>query len=312
MRRLAICLSLLLAAVIPLSAQWTVSGQVKLPPAPGARLPGVLFAPDGWSAVVFLMPRQAAAAAATAPASTPAAIQVAWDRFQPNLIVVPAGATVTFQDRGAKAVPLDLLRRRGQLRFQQRCGFCHGWDGRAQTPVGSSMQPSARNLTSADIQAWSKPHLESVVGAGIPGSGMPRWHRVLGRADLERIVAFVKELPAFDEGALMPPANPQSDAGNGWKLERLPLILPGGTLARRFAQPGIYPLAMETAIAPQPLAFIVAVDSRYAATVGANGHFRFANIPSGQYRLVVWHPGRPALTRHLDVQANTQLTLAIP
>jgi cytochrome c553 len=43
----------------------------------------------------------------------------------------------------------------GSTLYASTCGFCHGSDGRAQTPIGRWTYPRAADLTSTQVQSYS-------------------------------------------------------------------------------------------------------------------------------------------------------------
>ncbi len=286
-----------------LAGQAQLSGRVQLPAARRTPLPGAWAAAAAPPAAVYLAPQRLLTAAGRPSFQ----LNVTWNRFTPALLAVPAGAQVILANRGTVREPLELLRLRGQERFQQHCAICHGSNGEALTPVGSSMQPHALNLTSPGIQAWSEAHMAQVVWHGIPGSGMPQWQRVLRYRDLLNIVHYVKQLPAINRGTALPPASGPARRAAGWVSDRLGTLAPGETRTRNFPLPGIYPV--DIASQPGEPAYIVVAPSPYCTITDVAGRYRLPPAPPGHYQLVVWQPGSPAIVRNLVLQANTNLSL---
>ena len=291
-----------------LAAQVQVSGRVLIPPERGPRLPGALPLPEKLPAAVWLLP--AAVEPSLPGRGRSYALRVVWDSFRPRVLVVPAGAQVVFANQGTTPEPIGLLRPRGQRSFQTHCAVCHGGNGEAITPVGSSMRPNALNLTSPGLQRWSERHMARVVWRGIPGSGMPQWQRVLSYSQLRRIVHYVKQLPALDTGAELPPPSATARKAQGWISQQLGLLQPGASLVRRFSNQGMYPVRI--AGQPTAVAYILVVPSPYTVVTGPRGNYRLPPALPGRYELVVWHPGSPVQTRVVNLRSNMRINLRVP
>ena len=293
----------ILSAGLP--AQVRLTGRIRIPPPATTRLPGVLLAPAALPAAVYLLPERPTAALPGSQDSY--LIRVVWNHFQPALRVVPAGAKVVFENQGTINVSLQLLRLRGQRLFEGHCAICHGANGEAMTPVGSSMRPHALNLTAPAIQARSESQLAQIVWHGIAGSGMPRWHRVLSYAELRRIVHYVKQLPQLDAGTELPPRGAAARRARGWRNESLGILRPNATLVRRFPSLGIYPVRIAGQNGER--GYILVAPSAYCNVTDAQGYYRLPPAPPGRYQLVVWHPGSPAETRIIELHGDKQLSL---
>ncbi len=288
-----------------LPAQVRLSGKIRIPPPATNRLPGALMAPAAQPAAVYLLPERPAASLPGIRLSY--RMRVVWNHFQPTLLVVPAGAEVVFENQGTINNSLQLLRLHGQRLFEAHCAICHGANGEAVTPVGSSMRPQALNLTAPGIQAWSEAKMAQVVWHGIPGSGMPRWQRVLSYSELRSIVRYVKQLPQLDAGTALPPPGAGARRERGWESERLGTLAPGATLARKFSSLGIYPVRLAGQNGER--GYILVAPSTYCTVTDRQGYYHLPPAPPGRYQLVVWHPGSPAETRVIDLHSNTQLSL---
>lgn len=288
-----------------LAAQVRLSGRIRIPAPATSRMPGALITPAALPSAVYLLPERPAAGLPGRRLSY--RIRVVWNHFQPALLVVPAGAEVVFENQGTIHNSLQLLRLRGQRRFEAHCAICHGANGEAVTPVGSSMRPQALNLTAPGIQAWSESQMAQVVWHGIAGSGMPRWQRVLRYSELRRIVHYVKQLPQLDAGTALPPSGAAARRAGGWEIERLGTLAPGATLARNFNSLGIYPMRLAGQYGER--GYILVAPSAYCTVTNQQGNYRLPPAPPGRYQLVVWHPGSPAETRVIDLHSNTQLSL---
>ncbi len=116
----------------------------------------------------------------------------------------------------------------GQRIYIERCGFCHGPDGRGNGTSAPSMIPRPRDFTERQFKYKSTPEgappsdddLVKVVTDGLHASGMPYFRGVLSDADIRTVVAYVKNLakiPATGSAAAIdvpprPPVTPDSIA----------------------------------------------------------------------------------------------------
>jgi len=82
----------------------------------------------------------------------------------------------------------------GSTLYSSTCGFCHGSDGRAQTPIGQWTYPRAADLTSAQVQSYSDQELFWIIKNGIRFTGMPAFGKVESEADIWNLVNYVRTL----------------------------------------------------------------------------------------------------------------------
>jgi mono/diheme cytochrome c family protein len=82
----------------------------------------------------------------------------------------------------------------GSTLYTSTCGFCHGSDGRAQTPIGQWTYPRAADLTSAQVQSYSDQELFWIIKNGIRFTGMPAFGKVESDADIWNLVNYVRTL----------------------------------------------------------------------------------------------------------------------
>lgn len=84
----------------------------------------------------------------------------------------------------------------GRATFNSSCAGCHGLDGR-----GSD---KAVNIsTSASVQNLSDSQLASIISKGIPGTGMPAFHR-LTETQIRAVVGYLRSLQGRVEGSTLP------------------------------------------------------------------------------------------------------------
>jgi len=82
----------------------------------------------------------------------------------------------------------------GSTLYTSTCGFCHGSDGRAQTPIGQWTYPRAADLTSPQVQSYSDQELFWIIKNGIRFTGMPAFGKVESEADIWSLVNYVRTL----------------------------------------------------------------------------------------------------------------------
>jgi cytochrome c oxidase cbb3-type subunit III len=86
---------------------------------------------------------------------------------------------------------LNAQQRRGETLFQANCAFCHGADGTGKNWIGQFMEPKARDLTLYSAQDMPAARLRATIRDGLPGTSMPAWRHVLGRAEIDAVAAYV-------------------------------------------------------------------------------------------------------------------------
>jgi hypothetical protein len=140
----------------------------------------------------------------------------------PRIEVFPAQAMRRY------AVPADLRHRKNPVpltpevltearaHFADHCAYCHGNDGKGQTPIGPRMYPKVPDMTLKETQSQADGALFATIENGIRLTGMPGWGD--GTAESAygswTLVHFIRHLPKItaDEIAEMEKLNPKSPA----------------------------------------------------------------------------------------------------
>jgi mono/diheme cytochrome c family protein len=78
----------------------------------------------------------------------------------------------------------------GAAIFRQRCGGCHGLDGKAQTSMGNHRR--MRDLTSPEVQQQGDAELIRIISNG--QGRMPAYELILGEERIKAVVAYIREL----------------------------------------------------------------------------------------------------------------------
>ncbi len=84
----------------------------------------------------------------------------------------------------------------------------------------------------------------------------------------------------------------------------------GATRAATFAAAGVYPVFCN--IHAKMVSYVVAVPTRHVTLAAADGRFAFDDVPTGTYRVHVWHERTAGVTQDIEVTgagASVRLTL---
>jgi mono/diheme cytochrome c family protein len=84
-----------------------------------------------------------------------------------------------------KSAPQD-----GEAIYRQKCGGCHGLDGKAETTMGKTWK--MRDLTSPEVQKQADSELASIIARG--RGHMPPYEIILGDERIGAVVAYIREL----------------------------------------------------------------------------------------------------------------------
>lgn len=78
----------------------------------------------------------------------------------------------------------------GETIFKQRCGGCHGLDGKAQTTIGKNLK--MRDLTSPEVQKQQDSELVRTIANG--HGRMPAYQLILGDDGIKTVLQYVREM----------------------------------------------------------------------------------------------------------------------
>ena len=86
----------------------------------------------------------------------------------------------------------------GKQLYEQRCGPCHGNDGKANTPTAKALKPAPRDHTDgAYMNKLSNDHLYKVIkqgGTAVGKSAIMPPQADLSDAQIQNIIAFVRSI----------------------------------------------------------------------------------------------------------------------
>lgn len=105
---------------------------------------------------------------------------------------VPGGSSRATLPAGA-----DARLQQGRRIYNNRCYFCHGYDGDANTVASRFLQPPPRDFAALKPGELSREAMIRAVAQGRPGSAMMSFARDLSRGEIEAVVDYV--LDAFVE-----------------------------------------------------------------------------------------------------------------
>lgn len=78
----------------------------------------------------------------------------------------------------------------GETIYRQRCGGCHGLDGKAKTAIGK--KEAMRDLTSSEVQKEADNQLEETITIG--RGRMPAYGTSLKDEDIRSLVAYIRTM----------------------------------------------------------------------------------------------------------------------
>jgi mono/diheme cytochrome c family protein len=78
----------------------------------------------------------------------------------------------------------------GEAIYRQKCGGCHGLDGKAETTMGKTWK--MRDLPSPEVQKEPDSELAGTIARG--RGHMPAYQLILGDERIEAVVAYIREL----------------------------------------------------------------------------------------------------------------------
>lgn len=78
----------------------------------------------------------------------------------------------------------------GEAIFRQKCGGCHGLDGKAESTMGKNWK--MRDLTSPEVQKQTDSELVRAISNG--RGHMPAYELILGNERIQAVVAYIREL----------------------------------------------------------------------------------------------------------------------
>jgi len=107
----------------------------------------------------------------------------------PEPAVTPVPAGVDSSAMPVAAAPADL----GSLVFAKRCALCHGAEGRGDGIAAKGLNPKPRNFhDTAYMKTRTDAQLLEIIHQG--KGAMPKWSGQLSEAEIDAVLAHVREL----------------------------------------------------------------------------------------------------------------------
>lgn len=101
--------------------------------------------------------------------------------------------------------PSQATPERGKAIYDKHCAFCHGADGRADTPVGRNLQPRPRNFTDPVAMArLTDDQIYRAIKNGKPGTAMAAWGQVLSEPQVGDVMEYIRSLTPSKAAGLTP------------------------------------------------------------------------------------------------------------
>jgi len=97
--------------------------------------------------------------------------------------------------------PSRITPERGKAVYDKNCAFCHGVDGRADTPVARHLQPHPRNFTDQVVMArLTDDQIYRAIKHGKPGTAMAAWGQVLSETQIGDVLEYIRSFAPSKPG----------------------------------------------------------------------------------------------------------------
>lgn len=111
------------------------------------------------------------------------------------LLITVLGAVLTWAVPLAADPPAPGVRERGKVLYEKHCAYCHGLDGRADTPVGRLLKPRPRNFADpVEMARVTRDRIYRAIRDGRQGTAMPAWEGVLGETQMGDMTDYIQSL----------------------------------------------------------------------------------------------------------------------
>lgn len=101
--------------------------------------------------------------------------------------------------------PKSTAHERGETLYRKHCAFCHGMDGRANTPVGRLLKPPPRDFTDpVEMARVTFDRMYRGIKEGRSGTAMAAWDTVLTETEIGDLIDYIHSLVPAEGTALSP------------------------------------------------------------------------------------------------------------
>jgi mono/diheme cytochrome c family protein len=91
--------------------------------------------------------------------------------------------------------PPQVVLEQGKALYEKHCAYCHGADGKADTPVGRLLTPHPRNFADpVEMARVSVDRMYHAIKEGRPRTAMPVWEHVLTETQIGDVIDYVRSL----------------------------------------------------------------------------------------------------------------------
>jgi len=169
----------------------------------------------------------------------------------------------------------------------------------------------ARDLTVTVTDNAGKPVQDAVVILDAPGGKRMPGRFIIKQQEMQ-FVPFVLVIPVGStiEFSNLDPFRHHVYSFSPTKKFELKLFGQGETRPVRFDKPGL--VAIGCNIHDSMQAFVQVVDTAYSGKAGGNGRVVLRDVPSGSYKLRIYHPFLRAPSNQLVLDVNTASTASLP
>jgi len=83
----------------------------------------------------------------------------------------------------------------GKALYEKYCAFCHGSDGRSDTPVGRILKPHPRRFADpVEMARLTDDQIHRAIKQGIPGTAMAPWGKILSEPQVGDVMDYIRTL----------------------------------------------------------------------------------------------------------------------
>ncbi|MGA7615352.1 MAG: c-type cytochrome [Thermoanaerobaculia bacterium] len=117
-----------------------------------------------------------------------------------------AGCTPNEQDNSRRAAVQAPSPADGKTIFQSTCSFCHGIDGKGNTPIAAGY-PNANLADGVWAYGGNREQIIQTITRGVPGTPMRGFQGSLNPAEIGAVADYVHSLPAAPTATAPPATN---------------------------------------------------------------------------------------------------------
>ncbi len=106
------------------------------------------------------------------------------------ILVTMMSMVIVYSVRAEASKPVP-----GKALYEKYCAFCHGKDGRADTPVGRILKPHPRRFADpVEMARLTDDQIHRAIKQGIPGTAMASWGQILTEPQIGDVMDYIRSL----------------------------------------------------------------------------------------------------------------------